>query len=904
MANSQLIQHFMQSFSSGESYKTITAARRQAVEILGEAIPNGLALTKLVDESIEAALVRVARQIMAESSTSIEAYDRLVNLYQRQPALNVRSSTSILQQAYSTPLPIAFLASQLAQITPDTSVYEPTGGNGALLIQANASQTTVNEINPDRAAELRSQGYTVTELDATSYQPEKQCDRIICNPPFGVVKHSNGRVKQFELPGSRRGSTQIDQVIALRALETMKAEGRAVLILGSKLGEDDERRSERYNSLESRSFFRVLYDQYNVTQHISIQGALYRKQGAGFPIDLIVIEGRGKSSLTLPAARVPPIFKSFDDLKELMPHEPLHNLSQPVETGSGRLSSFDASPSAFRATGNEQGPILEPDGRTARLDDSTLDERRGGEPNRNPPSPLPSVEPVEFSSVATGSDGFERGISGSRFLDSGVDRHLSETQRHPETTNLGGIPRGDPTAQTARSNGAMGFSPRHDESRRMAPRLDPEHDERRILVAGGQTMTDTLDVQAIDVPYIPRSQGRIAETIIPTNMAAAAQKALDKLEQAVGDIDEFVQSRLGYDSKEQLWQHFYAEQIDATALSFYQRDRGNIFLNGDQTGNGKGRFGAANLIDASRQGFIPIFVTQKSNLYNSMLNDVADIGRANFRVFATDNNLKIRLDDGRRLTTGNIAEQEAEMRRIMQEGFGQQYNAIFTTYSQLQAIGNVEPFRREFFRAIAPRAVFVFDEAHEAGGVSKIGAWKTNAPPNRADFVRELVDLSAGSVFMSATSIKNSAVVDLYARRSDAQYAVERIDNLEKILRDGGVPLQQMFASKFVAAGQMVRRGRSMSGISFDSVVVSVDRDIAESISTIMRSINSFDEAKQAAVKELGKQLKAEAKAISQDNSTGQVAVQSTSFTSLMHNAIDQSLLAQKAEATVQSLVM
>ncbi len=214
-----------------------------------------------------------------------------------------------------------------------------------------------------------------------------------------------------------------------------------------------------------------------------------------------------------------------------------------------------------------------------------------------------------------------------------------------------------------------------------------------------------------------------------------------------------------------------------------------------------------------------------------------------------------------------------------------------------------EPFRREFFRAIAPNAVFIFDEAHEAGGVSQINRWKVKGPANRADFVRELVDDAAGAVFMSATSIKNSAVVDLYARRSDAQYAVERISSLESILKDGGVPLQQMFATKFVASGQMIRRGRSMAGISFEASVVPVDRDVAESISAIMRSINAFDSAKQAALKTISKELKREAKALGQDNAIGQVGAKSTNFTSLMHNAIDQSLLAQKAEATVQAAV-
>jgi hypothetical protein len=906
MTHPQLVQHFTEHFLRGESFQTINTARWLAAEILGEPVTPGSPLTKLVDESIEAALVRTARSLVENSATPNEAYDRLVDLHQRQPVLGVRSSTSISQQAYSTPLSIAYLASILADITPEHSVYEPTAGHGALLITADKNNTTVNELNPDRATDLRAQGYFVTEQDAIAYQPERLHDRIICNPPFGAAKHTNGKIKHLELPGNRRGTTQIDQVIALRALEVMKPEGKAVLILGGKLGDDPATRSERYNSLESRGFFRVLYNQYNVTQHFSIWGSLYRKQGAGFPIDLIVIAGKGKSELLLPAARVPPIFKSFAELKELIPHDRLHHLSPNLSAGTDRGTGFTSSPSPGPDAGDHRGRLPQLTFPTDRVADPKLDGANGQDPAPDPqPALLGSISPELLPTTTSAHRPREPTTLG---LDGRVGRDLRGIQRRADAETGAGISRDNSSTSDARSIGATDRSSRLDHTTGLAGRSDLRHDDGNALVeatAMAEPKNSPPDnTQSLDVPYVPRSQGRIAETIIPTNMAAAAQKALDRLVRNIGDIDEFVQNRLGYDAKEQLWHYFYAEQIDAIALAFHQRDNGNIFLNGDQTGNGKGRFGAANLIDASRQGYIPVFVTQKSNLYNAMLNDLTDVGRPGFRVFATDNNLKIKLDDGRRLVTGSTADQETEMLRIMQDGWSGQYNAIFTTYSQLQTVAAEEPFRREFFRAIAPKAVFIFDESHEAGGISQLGAWKTNAPPNRSDFVRELVDRSAGAIFMSATSIKSSAVVDLYARRSDARHAVERMENLEIILKDGGVPLQQMFATKFVASGQMVRRGRSMTGISFDAKIFPVDREIAENVSAIMRSINAFDDAKQESLKTIIKQLKAEAKALADDNAVGRVGLKSINFTSLMHNAIDQSLLAQKAEVTVQETIV
>jgi C-terminal domain on Strawberry notch homologue len=126
---------------------------------------------------------------------------------------------------------------------------------------------------------------------------------------------------------------------------------------------------------------------------------------------------------------------------------------------------------------------------------------------------------------------------------------------------------------------------------------------------------------------------------------------------------------------------------------------------------------------------------------------------------------------------------------------------------------------------------------------------------------------------------------------------------LENLLNQGGVPLQQIVASKFVASGQMLRRERSYEGISFQAKVVAVDREVADQFSAAMRAIKDFDRAKQEALKELNKQLKAEAKAMGVDSAIGDVGAKSTQFTSLMHNCIEQGLLAQKTEATVLEAV-
>ncbi|MEN8447625.1 MAG: strawberry notch C-terminal domain-containing protein, partial [Cyanobacteria bacterium J06555_13] len=212
-----------------------------------------------------------------------------------------------------------------------------------------------------------------------------------------------------------------------------------------------------------------------------------------------------------------------------------------------------------------------------------------------------------------------------------------------------------------------------------------------------------------------------------------------------------------------------------------------------------------------------------------------------------------------------------------------------------------EPLRREFLRAIAPNAVLILDEAHQAGG-SKNG-WKENGPPDRAEFVRELIDLSQGVFYSSATYAKRPDVMDLYARRTDLRQGVQSMASLENILLRGGVPLQQIVASKLVAASHMLRRERSYEGVSFEAQTVSVDKEVADQFSAAMRSIRDFDRAKQEAVKTIKEEIKAQAKAFGTDTSVGDVGAKSTNFTSLMHNCIEQGLLAQKADATVQAAI-
>ncbi|MGR3278074.1 strawberry notch C-terminal domain-containing protein, partial [Acaryochloris marina NIES-2412] len=906
----QLADLYAAEFLAGKSYGTIVEARSQAAQLLNQSVRPGSPLAKLVDESIEAGLVRAARSIIGKSPDPIQTYADLVDLYNRQPRLGVRSSTSVRQQAYSTPLPIAYLAANLGGITANSTVYEPSAGHGVLVLNAAPENCTINELNPDRAADLRRQGFTVTEQDASTYLPEQLHDVVIANPPFGRTKGDNGRAKRFQLPGNPRGTSQIDHAIAMQALKAMKPDGRAVLILGGKPETDPGERAEAYNSLESRGFFYPLYQQYGVTQHFTISGDLYKKQGAGWPLDVIVIEGRVYSQRPLPAVEPPKIYESFDELRGLLNENPqlprLPDLHEGLDTPGRRESTsiHRQSPTHHATDGEPRLP------RSNELPRGMDDRRLAGEistfkgrdtdtpsqdPETNASHPRDSEPPqrrrgseanVEVGQELGGqSTGVQREVDGMDEPDQSRGEFSSGSESGKSTSS-------NRTYGQARQHHPRGIPDRPENGLRLDP-LEPSHHSEEIPMA-----------EQFNTPYIPRSKGRSPGTLIPTNMAVSAQRALDKFEAKHGNIDEFVMNRLGYDSRGHLYERLYAEQIDSLALSFDQKNQSRIFLNGDQTGNGKGRFGAASIIDAKRRGNIPVFVTKNPQLYKSMLEDLADIGYADINPFITNNNERITLDNGRVLRTGTVANQSAEMNQIAQQQDLGGYDVIFTTYTQLQTVNGKSPLRRGFLLSIAERSSLILDEAHEAGGSVGSSGWRNNnAPSNRAEFVRELVDSAADAVFMSATATKDPAVMDLYARRTDAQHAVTSMSNLENTLKAGGIPLQQMMATQFVASGNMLRRERSFENISFTAKQVPVNHDIADGIAGIMRAIDGFDRAKVKALKELDKEVRKEAKRASEDNSIGSAGAESMSFSSLMHNAIEQGLLAQKAEATVQEAI-
>jgi hypothetical protein len=277
ISKAQYVQKVIRDLDSG------TRHNKKSIEKLAASF--GITDKTQVKEFTELAIVLKAR-ILAHLNESIpDRYFRIVRLYKDQVTLSHRTSQSMLLQQYSTPAPIAFLAGIFVGADKSISIFEPSAGNGLLTITANPKNVVVNEIDPVRRSNLTDQGYKqVLHKDAT--QPfkgfEKKFDAVLTNPPFGILSK--------EVKYETFGIKTLDHLMALRALDCMKDNGKASIIIGGHTRYD---KKGRILEGRHRIFFNYLYSRYNVVDMINIDGSkLYSRQGTSFDVRLILVEGR------------------------------------------------------------------------------------------------------------------------------------------------------------------------------------------------------------------------------------------------------------------------------------------------------------------------------------------------------------------------------------------------------------------------------------------------------------------------------------------------------------------------------------------------------------------------------------------------------------------------------------
>jgi hypothetical protein len=903
-----------------------------------------------VKELTELAIVKRARELAHTGATIKERFDSIVELYNSQVNLSHRTSQSILLQQYSTPAPIAYLAGVFCRIDKparsNSLFFEPSAGNGLLTIAGHPKNFVVNEIDNFRNANLVKQGfYEIAQTDATRpfSRYQKAFDAVLTNPPFGVsevdVMYDTFKIKPLE------------HVMALTALDCMKDDGKAAIIIGGHTRWDDK---GRIQAGKNRIFFNYLYSRYNVVDVINIDGhKLYSRQGTSFDVRLILINGRKQT----PSGAAPVYdqlkdkeVKTFDELFERVmnamevsvptnPNIALYKNYQTIKAKRSDAIIFINDGEYYKIYGDDAlilarntdlliaGEFL-CDGKRIRMirfpaksldyyfskivnagyKVAVADELYNS--NENKMNDL-EKEALELQNLFNDDIDLEGFHSDNINLDNfriwqDIKRKFDENVIVLIKISFGIYNTYEEDATFISKFFSVNFTRIGIVNNRKVYGItllesDIKKHEKRIASMGYKLVSYANDLlSGLGAPYEPASEACIVlNTQVPDSMAFETRKAiLDIKGEVGGDIDNFVRHRLKYPNKTALCKVLSAEQIDAVAMAIYNIEaRGQGMIIGDQTGIGKGRVAAAMIRYAVMQGHKPVFLTEKANLFSDIYRDLSAIGSAHFKPFIVntkESKTDIKDEDG------NVVYQAppiTEQNRIIADRtIPANYDFVVATYSQFNS-PDKKPEKPNFLREIAQDNIFILDEAHNSSGSSNTG-----------EFLQKVVANTKGVVFLSATFAKRPDNMPIYAMKTAIADCNMSKDDLVEAITRGGVALQEVLSSQLVAEGQMVRRERSFEGVEVNYITLDdkaqEHKAIADNITEILRDIIGFqDKHVDEQVEELDKIAVAEGKEVELREGTSQAGVDNLPYFSKVFQVINQMLFSLKAEAVAERTI-
>lgn len=816
------------------------------------------------EEQAEVQIIDQSREIALNTQDKSEAYRKIVALYQAQPRLGTRTVTSKTNQAYSTPPPLAYLSGVMADLDNGTVIAEPTAGNGMLFIAAPSSaQWLANELEPGRNARLQETfpQATMSMLDASSvefhdYLTQMRPDRAVMNPPFGgVIQEGTTGTKRFTIINASTAKSEtpsIDLAIALNTLDTLTPDGKAVVIIGAKTGSmsaqfgSTESRARAYKRPEMLEFFK----RFNVVDWFTVDGSLYEKMGAGWPVDVIVIDGKQSTPTSAPRPWISPpiVFTSWESLEPKLYEANLRATGAVGGTPGGSSGGTEVP-----GGGGGGGGIrpARPPKRTGGVGaESTVDK---------PPRPQRPTEPVL------------------------------------ETGGLDVVPESSP--EQPRGSGGVG------QPTTVSDEADPS----------GESLASRTSV--LNVPYASVSKNADPKLVVPANIADAMSRAVRKLETDVGkSVDSYVAEKMGW-SVPQLYKYLSSAQIEATGLFIRNSEyRKTGLVNSDQTGVGKGRVVASIIEYARRTGKTPVFITQGKHLYSDMAGrDLPSIGVKDFKPFITD--AKYSYQNGKDQEVAEV-HRARERRELMREygnlgALPAAFDGVFTTYYQLQADKpdnwKEEPkarFKRKkklearpdgprlaMLRQLAPNAIFILDEAHQAAGLdSDVGL-----------SLQSILRNAAGVFYASATFAKRPDNLTLYSLGTGLKLAGLGPKEMAELFKGGGVPLQQALTTMLAEEGEFVRREQDMSGVkvSFKRISASPEEEAekADTYTSFLRDMYRLSDMVNAAAQ-------SEVDDVNQvAPEESQVDLASVNFGARLFNLSNQYLFSLRAESTARDAI-
>nr|WP_245279732.1 bifunctional class I SAM-dependent methyltransferase/DEAD/DEAH box helicase [Rhizobium leguminosarum] len=265
-----------------ERGKAVGAAdlRTLMTDTFGGSDAEGVWLWKDAYEATEAALVRFLRKFRSIASRAQAPESTLAMLTKVAgllPTHTRRTEESQALQQFSTPIPLAYVASRAGGITAADVVLEPSAGTGLLAIFAElvGARLALNEYAALRHSLLEQifPGVPVTQHDAAHI--DDYLDRsirptvVLMNPPFSAGVHVEARVAD----AAWRHLTS--------AFARLVPGGRLVAITGASLSPDNP---------AWRDAFVRLQGQGSLVFTAAIDGSIYARHGTTMETRLIVID--------------------------------------------------------------------------------------------------------------------------------------------------------------------------------------------------------------------------------------------------------------------------------------------------------------------------------------------------------------------------------------------------------------------------------------------------------------------------------------------------------------------------------------------------------------------------------------------------------------------------------------
>ncbi|NSX94413.1 strawberry notch-like NTP hydrolase domain-containing protein [Agrobacterium tumefaciens] len=313
----------------GESFDRGSVAKLHK-DIVGDESSRFLSVFSFQEE-IEAALAVEASKLVREGAAFRSVARELTD---RSAAHGERSAQRLRLQQYSTPLTISAVAQDILRIRAGELVLEPTAGNGTLAVGAAAAGARIEgfEIDKDRADRgsrvLKDAGAQFVNIRARAFEVNTDggfagmgFDAVLANPPFEAIKAE----KVVDREGRTLSISRLDHRIVYDALNQVRADnGRSFLVLpGEMMGEGKLEGATRF-------FNNYLHATFEVAGAAMLDGRLYRKSGAEFPVIVYALGPRLENPLSAESAKKIP---------DVLPY--LHTTDQLFSWGDAARTAMD-----------------------------------------------------------------------------------------------------------------------------------------------------------------------------------------------------------------------------------------------------------------------------------------------------------------------------------------------------------------------------------------------------------------------------------------------------------------------------------------------------------------------------------------------------------------------------------